>query len=80
MHFALNRKSVDAGDLYFVFTDEVLRSKLGIFDGLKIDPESIIVQGKIRVCNFKRIRKYQLIILGIADVLRSDDSSVFFGV
>ncbi|EEC04751.1 hypothetical protein IscW_ISCW017288 [Ixodes scapularis] len=44
VHFALNRKSVDAGDLYFVFTDEVLRSKLGIFDGLKIDPESIIVQ------------------------------------
>lgn len=46
VHFAPNRKSVDAGDLYFVFTDEVLRGKLGIFEGLKIDPESITVQGK----------------------------------
>lgn len=44
VHFAPNRKYVDAGDLYFVITDEVLRGKLGIFDGLRIDPESVTVQ------------------------------------
>ncbi|XP_077501495.1 uncharacterized protein LOC144112552 isoform X2 [Amblyomma americanum] len=35
---------VDAGELYLAMADELLRGRLGVFQGLKVDPESLSLQ------------------------------------
>lgn len=42
-HFALGAP-LDAGDLYLVVADELLRGRLGVFRGLKVDLESFSLQ------------------------------------